>query len=194
MGVRDPNRPVCGRCGADDLVSAPKALVQKSRGTQLSVLAITTMHFCRSCDADPLDAYLSAPGGRLVLPDQLPTTPGDHRPSVVDDRRLLIAARGASNAQAVLTARALGHGARVTTRSMTSSGLAKTPSAVEVVTRTASIPRPSKVVANSVTATRPLRPCSCRIATRHSGPSGALARGRWVSALSIERFSRCSLP
>jgi hypothetical protein len=79
--VRDPSRPVCDRCGADDMVSAPRALVQKSRGTQLSVLATTTMHFCRSCDADALDAYLSAPGGRLVLPDQLPTTSGDHRPS-----------------------------------------------------------------------------------------------------------------
>lgn len=75
--VRDPNRPVCERCGGDDMVSAPKALVQKSRGTQLSVLATTTIYFCRSCDGAALDAYLAAPGGRLVMPEHLPTTPGD---------------------------------------------------------------------------------------------------------------------
>jgi hypothetical protein len=75
--IRDPNRPSCARCGGDDIVSALKAIVEKSRGTQRSVVGTTTIHYCRSCDRDELHAYLAAPGGRLVMPSDLPTTPGD---------------------------------------------------------------------------------------------------------------------
>jgi hypothetical protein len=77
--IRDPSNPSCARCGGDDIVTAPKALVEKSRGTQLSVLATTIVRFCRACDAEELEAYLAAPGGRLVMPSHLPTTSGDHR-------------------------------------------------------------------------------------------------------------------
>lgn len=75
--IRDPNRPTCARCGSDDIISAPKAVVDKSRGTQLSVLATTTVHYCRSCDREELEAYLAAPGGRLIMPTDLPTSSGD---------------------------------------------------------------------------------------------------------------------
>jgi len=69
--------PRCDRCGSEDIVSAPKAFVEKSRGTQLSVVAVTTIQLCRSCDAETLEEYLTAPGTRLVMPDELPTTAGD---------------------------------------------------------------------------------------------------------------------
>jgi hypothetical protein len=61
----------CATCGGDDVVERPKALVERSRGTQLSVVGYTTAILCRVCDADDLAAAL-AHGGAL-LPKELPT-------------------------------------------------------------------------------------------------------------------------
>lgn len=47
------------------------------RTAQLSVLATTTVHYCRSCDREVLAAYLATEAGRLVMPTELPTTSGD---------------------------------------------------------------------------------------------------------------------
>jgi hypothetical protein len=61
----------CPTCGGDDLVERPKAMVERSRGTQLSVVGYTTALLCRVCDADDLAAALAH--GGAVLPKELPT-------------------------------------------------------------------------------------------------------------------------
>ncbi|MEX2291250.1 MAG: hypothetical protein WD794_13115 [Mycobacteriales bacterium] len=61
----------CPTCGAEDLVERPKALVERSRGTQLSVVGYGTIVLCRVCDAGDLAAALAH--GGAVLPKELPT-------------------------------------------------------------------------------------------------------------------------
>lgn len=61
----------CETCGGDDVVERPRALVERSRGTQLSVVGYTTVALCRVCDADDLAAALAH--GGAVLPKELPT-------------------------------------------------------------------------------------------------------------------------
>jgi Zn ribbon nucleic-acid-binding protein len=61
----------CETCGGGDVVERPKALVERSRGTQLSVVGYTTTVLCRVCDADELAAALAH--GGAVLPKELPT-------------------------------------------------------------------------------------------------------------------------
>jgi predicted RNA-binding Zn-ribbon protein involved in translation (DUF1610 family) len=61
----------CPGCGGDDVVERPKALVERSRGTQLSVVGYTTAVLCRTCDAEDLAAALAH--GSAILPKELPT-------------------------------------------------------------------------------------------------------------------------
>ncbi len=51
--VRDP-RPVCPECGGHDLEAAPKVIVERSRGTQMSIQGVQREFLCRTCDADEL--------------------------------------------------------------------------------------------------------------------------------------------
>ena len=67
---RDPS-PRCGRCGDDDLFAALKAVVERSRGTQLSVVGTEVVHLCLGCDADLLADYRVS--RTLLMPDDLPT-------------------------------------------------------------------------------------------------------------------------
>jgi Zn ribbon nucleic-acid-binding protein len=64
-------RRTCPTCGSVDVVDRPKAVVERSRGTQLSVVGYTTVTLCRTCDADTLAAALSH--GGAVMPEELPT-------------------------------------------------------------------------------------------------------------------------
>jgi ribosomal protein S27AE len=68
---RDPS-PRCSKCGGDDLQSVPLAIVEKARGTQLSVVGTRTIHLCSACDADALDGYHRNRPNPL-MPDELPT-------------------------------------------------------------------------------------------------------------------------
>ena len=68
---RDPS-PRCDRCGGDDLEAAIKAIVEKSRGSQLSIVATQVIHLCRSCDDELLAGYRISRSP--LMPDQLPTT------------------------------------------------------------------------------------------------------------------------
>ena len=61
----------CATCGGADVVERPRALVERSRGTQLSVVGYTTAVLCRSCDAGDLAAALAH--GGAILPKELPT-------------------------------------------------------------------------------------------------------------------------
>lgn len=47
---RDPS-PRCRTCGSDDVRAVPQAVVEKSRGTQLSIVAMRAVYLCTTCDA-----------------------------------------------------------------------------------------------------------------------------------------------
>lgn len=68
--VRDPS-PTCKRCGSGDVEGAIKAVIEKSRGSQLSIVATQVVHLCRSCDAELLASYRISRSP--LMPDQLPT-------------------------------------------------------------------------------------------------------------------------
>jgi len=75
---RDLN-PTCRQCGGTDMQAVPKAIVEKGRGTQLSVVGTRTVHLCSECDRETLVAYHRNRPNPL-MPDQLPTVselPGD---------------------------------------------------------------------------------------------------------------------
>lgn len=67
---RDPQRR-CPRCGAGDLYAAPVAVIEKSRGTQLSIVSTRSEYLCWVCDRDLIDAQRQS--GTALMPDQLPT-------------------------------------------------------------------------------------------------------------------------
>ncbi len=49
--------PSCPTCGGSDLQEAPLAIVEKGRGTQLSVVGIRIIQLCTVCDAGTLATY-----------------------------------------------------------------------------------------------------------------------------------------
>lgn len=61
----------CRTCGSADVVERPKALVERARGTQLSVVGYTTVALCRVSDVDVLARAVEH--GGAVLPEELPT-------------------------------------------------------------------------------------------------------------------------
>jgi ribosomal protein S27AE len=67
---RDPQRR-CPRCDSGDLYAAPVAVIEKSRGTQLSIVSTRSEYLCWSCDRDLIDAQRQS--GTALMPDQLPT-------------------------------------------------------------------------------------------------------------------------
>jgi len=70
--VRDPAaRPTCERCSGEDMREAVQALVEKSRGTQLSIQSFRQVWLCPECDADVYDRYKIS--NRPLPPDELPT-------------------------------------------------------------------------------------------------------------------------
>ena len=71
--------PRCDRCGSSDMQPVPLAIVEKGRGTQLSVVGTRTVHLCSVCDAATLERYHRNRPNPL-MPDELPTiNPGDSR-------------------------------------------------------------------------------------------------------------------
>lgn len=67
---RDPRRR-CPRCGSHDLYAAPVAVIEKSRGSQLSIVSTTAEYLCWTCDRDLIDEQRRS--GTALMPDQLPT-------------------------------------------------------------------------------------------------------------------------
>jgi hypothetical protein len=47
-------RPHCARCASLDMVCVPEVLVERSRGTQMSIMGIQPHYLCRVCDAEEL--------------------------------------------------------------------------------------------------------------------------------------------
>lgn len=64
-------RPRCATCGSTDVRPAFQAIVEKSRGTQLSMQSARLVHLCPICDGALLADYhrTSSP----LMPDELPT-------------------------------------------------------------------------------------------------------------------------
>ncbi|MCP3991217.1 MAG: hypothetical protein GY724_19235 [Actinomycetia bacterium] len=67
--------PRCGRCGSTEVRPAFQSILEKSRGTQLSMQSVRLIHLCPDCDADRLGAYLRS--NTPLPPDELPVTPRD---------------------------------------------------------------------------------------------------------------------
>lgn len=49
-----PVAPHCATCGSIDVVAHPVPLLEKSRGSQMSITAMHIETLCRVCDADRL--------------------------------------------------------------------------------------------------------------------------------------------
>ncbi|MEX2440439.1 MAG: hypothetical protein WD739_11300 [Actinomycetota bacterium] len=68
---RDP-RATCPTCGGKDLVSAPRSVVEKVRGDQVTIVGYVRESLCRSCDADTLARLMRS---RAPLPPaEMPVT------------------------------------------------------------------------------------------------------------------------
>jgi hypothetical protein len=65
-------QPSCDRCGGDDLQTVPVAVVEKGRGTQLSVVGIRMIQMCWTCDIESIQKWQQNRPNPL-LPDELPT-------------------------------------------------------------------------------------------------------------------------
>ncbi len=71
------NRSECATCGGTDLEVVPLAIVERSRGTQLSMLGTRPITLCSSCDDETLrhyHAHLPSP----LMPSELPTMGEEH--------------------------------------------------------------------------------------------------------------------
>jgi transposase len=64
--VRDP-RPSCPRCGGTEMEAAPRVILEKSRGSQMSIQGVQREFLCRVCDADRIAARRHG-----HLPERLP--------------------------------------------------------------------------------------------------------------------------
>ena len=62
----------CERCGSEDLQTVPLAIVERSRGTQLSVVGTRQIVLCTECDSDRLATY-HANRPNPLMPEDLPT-------------------------------------------------------------------------------------------------------------------------
>lgn len=68
---RDPS-PHCPTCASPNVQPVPHAVWEKSRGTQLSLVALRTLYLCPECDADALRRYRES--GTPVPPKDNPAT------------------------------------------------------------------------------------------------------------------------
>lgn len=67
-----PLEPLCPNCSGTDLRSVPLAIVEKGRGTQLSVVGIRIIQLCEACDADDIERWQRNRPNPL-MPTELPT-------------------------------------------------------------------------------------------------------------------------
>lgn len=68
---RDPS-PRCPECGGADLQSVPLAILERSRGTQLSIVGTRPVNLCSQCDSEKLERFHRNRPNPL-MPHQLPT-------------------------------------------------------------------------------------------------------------------------
>ncbi len=70
---RDPS-PRCPSCGNTDVRPVPQAVWEKSRGNQLSTVALRTVYLCPECDRAELRRYLDS--GTPIPPKENPASGG----------------------------------------------------------------------------------------------------------------------
>lgn len=75
--TRDPSNR-CGHCNSADLQTVPLAIIEKGRGTQLSVVGVRSVTLCSVCDSDKLRRYHDNRPNPL-MPDELPTIAPEER-------------------------------------------------------------------------------------------------------------------
>ena len=66
------SRKTCSTCGSDDLQTVPLAIVERSRGTQLSSVGTRPIDLCSVCNAAELERY-HANRPNPLMPASLPT-------------------------------------------------------------------------------------------------------------------------
>ena len=64
--------PRCLQCFGLDLQTVPLAILEKGRGTQLSVVGMRPIDLCTVCDASTLERY-NRNRPNPLMPDELPT-------------------------------------------------------------------------------------------------------------------------
>lgn len=62
--------PICDTCGSDQVRKAYRAIVDKSRGTQLSIQSMRLVYLCPECEPELLADYLASKSP--LPPDELP--------------------------------------------------------------------------------------------------------------------------
>ena len=67
-----PVVPVCPQCSGSELRSVPLAILEKGRGTQLSVVGIRVVQLCTVCDAEDIERWQQNRPNPL-MPAELPT-------------------------------------------------------------------------------------------------------------------------
>jgi len=65
--------PRCPTCGSTAVREALQAILDKSRGTQLSIQSMKVVWLCPECDADTLRRYLDS--NTPLPPDVMPVDP-----------------------------------------------------------------------------------------------------------------------
>ena len=65
--------PRCDTCGRTDVRPALQAVLDKSRGTQLSIQSMTVVWHCPDCDPEKLARYLES--NVRLPPDTMPVDP-----------------------------------------------------------------------------------------------------------------------
>jgi len=65
--------PTCPSCGSTDVRAALRSIVEKSRGTQLSIQSMQVVQLCRICDSEELAAWNQ--GNTPLRPAELPVDP-----------------------------------------------------------------------------------------------------------------------
>ena len=65
-------KPTCQKCGSTDMQQVPLAILEKGRGTQLSVVGTRPIHLCSDCDAETLRSYHQNRPNPL-MPTDIPT-------------------------------------------------------------------------------------------------------------------------
>jgi ssDNA-binding Zn-finger/Zn-ribbon topoisomerase 1 len=79
--TRFPGR-TCDRCGGTEVWFGLRALVERSRGTQVSVVGTVDVTMCWSCDREILEDHANRTNNRLLMPDVMPTISGDAQTAV----------------------------------------------------------------------------------------------------------------
>lgn len=69
--------PRCPACGGENVHAALRAIVERSRGTQLSIVGTDVIHLCGDCDPEVVAAYRRSRSP--LMPDELPTVHPEDR-------------------------------------------------------------------------------------------------------------------